>query len=455
MNVNPLHQESSKRLRSPSPTTKSALYDSDSDSDSDEKPSHPPPPPTPPTKKPKSDNPKKEKPPRVDMGAGEGVGEVVGHDEYGEWRSVPGFSPECLLASSKGFVRTRVGNRVGNPSQGCQNKQSGYWRCNIDCNMYRVHQLILRAFVGPRPSPSMTGDHANQDRSDNRFENLSWATKSEQNANRGERKQHRGGKPILVRCAEWPATTPSMWFAHGKIADRILGCKHLGVVANVNAQSRKFAGDKTGNKWLAQLAPALELQEDLLADPDYVDSNGDPKPQPVEVWVDAVYYGNRVHGWKVSNRARAQCKYRVGDKWEDKFTPQPTKGMGYAMIKSCKKQMSFHIVVVSSFHSALVKGMIIDHIDRNKANNFLSNLRVVSSSENNKNRDNKSHPNRYNAKKMAVEARREDAAAVTPWQEFESLRAAASFLKIRRESISDHLNGKRLHAGGYVFRRIE
>ena len=470
MNVNPLHQESSKRLRSPSPTTKSALYDSDSDSDSDEKPpttnvalydsdsdsdsdekpSHPPPPPTPPTKKPKSDNPKKEKPPRVDMGAGEGVGEVVGHDEYGEWRTVPGFPPEFLLASSKGFVRNRCvagGRRLGKPSPGSQQKETGYWNVKVHGTTYKVHQVILRSFVGPRPSPMMTCDHINRNRSDNSFENLTWATSVEQIANQGTHNKHRDVNPILVRCTEWPVTTPSMWFVNTREASKTLGCSSLSNVVN---NSTKSMPDKEGNRWLAKKTPPLESQEDLPVDPDYVDSNGDSKPQLAERWVEAFYYGKRVPNWRVSNRGRAQCRRTQNSKWGHKFTPKPTATKAYADIKT---NTAFHVTVLSSFCDKPLKGFIVDHIDRDKASNLLTNLRVVSRSENNKNRHWSSEM--FNARKHPVEARRKDAPVTTPWHGFESQSAAGRALNINHGCINAYLRGKYSHARGYVFRHIE
>jgi hypothetical protein len=42
----------------------------------------------------------------------------------------------------------------------------------------RIHQLVLEHFVGPRP-PGAVGRHLNDDRLDNRFENLAWGSESQ------------------------------------------------------------------------------------------------------------------------------------------------------------------------------------------------------------------------------------------------------------------------------------
>lgn len=55
-------------------------------------------------------------------------------------------------------------------------------------NVY-VHEIVLRVFVGPRPSPVHEALHGNGDRGDNRLDNLRWGTVQE-NADDRERHGH-------------------------------------------------------------------------------------------------------------------------------------------------------------------------------------------------------------------------------------------------------------------------
>lgn len=47
----------------------------------------------------------------------------------------------------------------------------------------KVHQLVALAFHGDPPTPAHTVDHINQDKSDNRAENLRWACPTTQSRN--------------------------------------------------------------------------------------------------------------------------------------------------------------------------------------------------------------------------------------------------------------------------------
>ena len=60
-------------------------------------------------------------------------------------------------------------------------KKSGYIRIHIGEKHYQAHRLIMEAFVGPSDKDV---DHINRIKTDNRFENLHYCTRTENNLNR-------------------------------------------------------------------------------------------------------------------------------------------------------------------------------------------------------------------------------------------------------------------------------
>ena len=55
---------------------------------------------------------------------------------------------------------------------------------NYNSKTHYVHTLVLETFYGEKPTPLHTCDHKNGNSIDNQIDNLRWATRGEQLANR-------------------------------------------------------------------------------------------------------------------------------------------------------------------------------------------------------------------------------------------------------------------------------
>ena len=82
--------------------------------------------------------------------------------------------------SNKGNVKNHFNKIVFK----LQTSKDGYKTININSirKLFKVHRLVAQAFI-PNPDNKPCVDHINNDRADNRVENLRWCTYSENNYN--------------------------------------------------------------------------------------------------------------------------------------------------------------------------------------------------------------------------------------------------------------------------------
>ena len=71
----------------------------------------------------------------------------------------------------------------------------GYICCKLDGTTRYLHDLIMRR-IEDKPGENYSVDHINQDKLDNRRENLRWATQSEQNSNRPKLSRKYNARPL-------------------------------------------------------------------------------------------------------------------------------------------------------------------------------------------------------------------------------------------------------------------
>lgn len=113
-----------------------------------------------------------------------------------DWRRVPGA--KLYEATSDGRIRK------GSKTIASTETKRGYrvatlWMDDGTYRQWRVHHLILHAFVGPRPE-GMCVRHLDGNSTNNRLENLAYGTYSENNRDTVEHGRHRGaGK---THCAK-------------------------------------------------------------------------------------------------------------------------------------------------------------------------------------------------------------------------------------------------------------
>ena len=279
-----------------------------------------------------------------------------------------------------------------------------------DGKRQKVHNLVAEAFLGPRPSSTHTVDHIDRDVANNRVENLRWASKTEQVANRALPKNKAGSRPIEVNFGAGWIQYPSVneaarvhGFNLGSISQLLHG---KGRVKSVNGAVARFV-------------------------------SADDADQEGEEW-------REVANCMVSNRGRV-----IGNQYAHKYTPVPQKETGY-----CKAYGHYvHRLVMEAFGPPRPgPDFTVDHVNRVRHDNQIANLRWASKQQQNDNHSKKRKCEDHHMKRPV--------AAIFPNGKkvrFESAAAAQKETGVDYRRISEACNGKswnkknpRVHRGSGI-----
>ena len=296
--------------------------------------------------------------------------------------------------------------------------KSGYVRVKINGKLHPIHVLMAIAFGLPKRDDQVTVDHIDNNPSNNRLENLRWASRSEQikhsyatNKNRGSNAPKQS-KPVEGRVLGAEAWVPYVSSAE---AARSLGLKQ-GSISNCCSGKQKQTGGYEFRYGEANEVAVL----------------------PGEVWKP---YES---AW-VSSFGRFKSSRGVI------FTPKPHPS-GYVYVFCNGKLHPIHVLMAIAFGLEKRDDQVtVDHIDNNPSNNRLENLRWASRSEQIKHSyaTNKNRESSAQRTSKPVEGRVLGAEA---WVPYASSMEAARSLGLYNAVISACCRGVRKQTGGYEFR---
>ena len=298
-------------------------------------------------------------------------------------------------------------------------KRSGYVTVKIAKKSYKIHRLIATAFGLARAEGQTTVDHIDGNPSNNRLDNLRWASQSEQikhsyttNATRASNGP-RISKPVRGRkCGD--ATWTS--YASATEAARVLQL-HQGSVSRCCMKGLRQTG-------------GYEFEFDV----------------PAEV---AVLPGEE---WRTvsGSSARVSSYGRFRSSMGVVTTPLP-KRSGYVTVKIAKKSYKIHRLIATAFGLARAEGQTtVDHIDGNPSNNRLDNLRWASQSEQVKHSYAKNATRASSGPRLSKPVRGRKCGDAT-WTSYASATEAARMLQLHQGSVSACCEMRRRQTGGYEF----
>ena len=284
-----------------------------------------------------------------------------GPEGCGVWRRVPGFW--WIIASSLGHIATRGAKKVRK-----QTLHQGYFRVLCNKKPEQVHHLVARAFHGVPGEDEVSVDHIHRNTQDNRANQLRWATRKTQRENQKEPKPRSDGEACLVwrvhggknkfdRSAEEmaPMGEEQEFFSACNAANQ-LGLQQSNLSAVLRKDQYKIKSETDGFWYTGRLKNAnVELEG--------------------EEWAEKKICC-------ISNHGRIRTRKRNGEWGPMRMSAESDKD-GYKIV--CNKCVNV-LVGETFFVGPMPLGPVVwDHIDRDKNNNHISNLRPVPASVNNRN----------------------------------------------------------------------
>lgn len=118
---------------------------------------------------------------------------------------------------------------------------------------------------------------------------------------------------------------------------------------------------------------------------------------------------------------------------------------GYKRITYDNHVYSIHRLVYETFVGKIPKGMVVDHIDGNRANNALTNLRLITQSENMFHAMEQGHKCQTPVLQFDKEG--------NLLNEYKNITEAARFTSVSREAITQAVNGRIKIAGGFLWKK--
>lgn len=251
--------------------------------------------------------------------------------------------------SSFGFVRNIKTNKLLK----LRLTDDGYISIGLQSKQYRVHRLVAEAFL-ENPENKETVNHINYNRSDNRIENLEWATHREQNIHKTKIPLNTGGKRVVQYTID------------NEIVNLFESVREAGRAMNTENPAKASA---------AISKVCLGQKEEYNG---FIWKHEDTYIIEDEEWKDIEIEG---YIFCVSNKGRVKSKKNI-------ISYGTLENNDYRRANSNKdgktKKLFVHILVAKTFIPNPENKPIVNHIDGNRSNNIVENLEWVTYSENSK-----------------------------------------------------------------------
>jgi len=303
---------------------------------------------------------------------------------------------ENYSISNQGRIKNNKTNYVFRKNS---NMVSGYSRVCLNGKYFLIHRLVAEYFI-PKLNNCKEVHHINMIRNDNIVENLEWISVK---TNR-QKKKHTNNKSRPVEQYTLDGKFIKKW---EKISEIHFGGKNI---SSACAGRLKHA---YGYIW--------KYYEDFIEG---------------EKWKEVILCNRKI---EVSNKGRVKLS-------SGKITSGWIGSGGYKVVSFNGIVKRVHVLIAEAFLNKLEGKDLVDHIDRNRENNCVENLRWVNSYE-----------NRKNSKEVKRNVRKTKVIRIDKYDnnevEYSSIHEASDKNGISKGNICSVCNGKRKTAGGYRWKK--
>jgi len=316
-----------------------------------------------------------------------------------EWKDAGSYGYIDYLASSLGRIYSMKSGKVVSGNV----RADGYMQTNIPINGVNkatlMHVLICHAFHGYPPNDTYTVDHIDRDKVNNMPSNLRWASKSEQTVNRDPL----GKRKYMIAEVN-----------NGEIIN-FYDYQYILEIFDVDEIIIPDSGLYYGNSlWIYENFTDLDMVDEIWS--------------PINVGGKIVMVSNmgRVH----SSRKTFGC----------------TLASGYKSVGIDGSPFLVHKLIITAFKGNYDPSLVVNHIDRDRSNNRLDNLEVITTSENVIHAYNTGHKTLKSVQQLSLHG----AVIAT----YSSIQKASEATAIGHSSISKAANGKQKTAGGFLWQFV-
>lgn len=321
--------------------------------------------------------------------------------------------------SSQGRVRSRTGIvSFGNLPE------NGYHRVKIHGEMYYVHRLVARAFLGPPDPCRWQVNHVDGNSCNNSLSNLEYVTVSENHRHSYRTNPSRKlGAAKLGKGVWWRRHDDESWAFCPSLAE---AARLLGV--DSSAVGRCYKG-------LPSTSSADGIWYEFVADERQF------SPHPGEIWKDAQYPGmtNAIANLTVSSHGRVWS--RTTWRQNTSVTTGTRMNNGYHAVGKGGRCYLVHRLVAATFlGQPPAADLLVNHIDSDRSNNHVDNLEYATPSQNRRHALSAADACKHKGKNgKAVQARL--ISSDGPWMQFDSLKDAAAYTCITPMRVSRICHG--------------